>query len=124
MAFSPPDCLTLLHSLRSLQTRQRSCEKEDKARSIEELWRKFFADPSQWRDNRFLKGNHRFPDFVHNTTKEILWIDGSLNPPWVETKLQSLEPCAAVSSQGSAVDCGKLSGNNGRSSFQHKGYRG
>ncbi|KAJ7534255.1 hypothetical protein O6H91_13G086000 [Diphasiastrum complanatum] len=49
----------------------------------EQLWRRFFSDPSQWWDHRFDKTNARFPDFKHKKTQDALWIDARSTPRWV-----------------------------------------
>ncbi|KAJ7548566.1 hypothetical protein O6H91_07G017400 [Diphasiastrum complanatum] len=57
---------------------------------MEQLWQEFFSDPSQWWDNRFTKKNPKYPDFKHKSTLEGLWINGWLNPSWVEEKMASM----------------------------------
>ncbi|CAM6092735.1 unnamed protein product [Calypogeia fissa] len=61
-------------------------------RTVEELWREFFSDPSQWWDHRLEKGSLRYPDFKHKKTREALWINGKSNPPWVEAQLTAMLP--------------------------------
>lgn len=65
--------------------------REDKTTAVQELWRRFLADPAQWWDNRFNKRNPKLPDFVHRETKEALWIDSWLDPPWVEEELSAFD---------------------------------
>jgi pentatricopeptide repeat protein len=36
-----------------------------------------------------------YPDFKHKVTQEALWLDGKLNPPWVETELAVMAPGTA-----------------------------
>ncbi|CAM6129666.1 unnamed protein product [Calypogeia fissa] len=61
-------------------------------RVVEKLWREFFSDPSQWWDHRSDKANIKYPDFKHKKTQAPLWLDGKLNPPWVESELAALAP--------------------------------
>ncbi|KAH8950713.1 hypothetical protein BDL97_10G099700 [Sphagnum fallax] len=61
-------------------------------RTIEKRWQEFFSDPSQWFDHRLEKVNARYPDFKHKKTQEALWINGRLNPPWVESELAAIVP--------------------------------
>lgn len=61
-----------------------------KVQVVENLWRDFFADPSEWLDNRKTKRSSSSPDFVNFSSKEALWIDGRLNPSWVQAKLEEL----------------------------------
>ncbi|KAG0565624.1 hypothetical protein M758_7G001800 [Ceratodon purpureus] len=56
----------------------------DEADSIECLWEKYFADPSQWWDNTITKRNYRAPDFKHKVTGEALWIFNPSTPQWVK----------------------------------------
>ena len=55
-------------------------------RSDEFYWNEYFADPSQWWDNRGSKSNTRSPDFKHKRLKKALWIDGWYTPGWVKSK--------------------------------------
>ncbi|KAJ7298442.1 hypothetical protein O6H91_Y582200 [Diphasiastrum complanatum] len=57
---------------------------------MEQLWQKFFSDPSLWWDNRLTKISPKNPDFKHKITREGLWVDGWLNPSWVKEKMASL----------------------------------
>ncbi|KAJ7536765.1 hypothetical protein O6H91_12G081100 [Diphasiastrum complanatum] len=71
---------------------------------VEQLWHKFFSDPSQWLDNRSIKKNPRYPDFKHKSRHEGLWIEGWLNPPWVKAKVDTMalgkiEPGAGLRSR-------------------------
>lgn len=104
--------------------------KEAKAEAREKLWRRFFADPSQWWDNRANKKRSRFPDFVHYETKEALWIDCWSNPSWVETELFKLKQgdgdCGhrvkAAYLQESDVNYKDAGGNCFRSSSKHNDF--
>lgn len=65
----------------------------------EALWREYFADPSQWYDNRTSKQNPKQPDFKHKTKKGSngynlgLWVSGKGTPAWVAQGLnQSAQP--------------------------------
>ncbi|XP_047959021.1 protein OSB1, mitochondrial-like isoform X2 [Salvia hispanica] len=51
------------------------------------LWQVFFANPSEWWDNRNSKMEGRAPDFRHKDTGEALWISDS-DPPWINQQLQ------------------------------------
>lgn len=66
------------------------CPAISKAQAVEQLWQDLFTDPSEWLDNRSTKRNEKSPDFVHSSTKEALWVDGRLTPPWVEAELALL----------------------------------
>ncbi|KAK9057353.1 hypothetical protein SSX86_022188 [Deinandra increscens subsp. villosa] len=59
--------------------------------SVEELWQAFFANPAEWWDNRKNKRGPNYPDFKHKDTGEALWVDGRLNPAWVESQLSVLD---------------------------------
>ncbi|KAL9261058.1 OSB1, mitochondrial-like protein [Drosera capensis] len=59
--------------------------------SVEELWQAFFANPTDWWDNRTTKRNPRGPDFKHKDTGEALWVDSRYNPPWVQSQLEILD---------------------------------
>ncbi|CAM6045275.1 unnamed protein product [Sphagnum compactum] len=61
-------------------------------RIVENRWREFFADPSQWWDHRSQKAHTRYPDFKHKATQQALWLNGRLNPPWVEAELAAMAP--------------------------------
>ncbi|KAJ7552177.1 hypothetical protein O6H91_06G045400 [Diphasiastrum complanatum] len=61
-------------------------------RSPDQLWKKFFSDPSQWLDHRFDKTNVRYPDFKHKKSQEGLWLDKKSTPYWVEAQLAALAP--------------------------------
>ncbi|KAJ7539561.1 hypothetical protein O6H91_11G100200 [Diphasiastrum complanatum] len=76
-----------------------------KQSGIEKLWLQFFADPSEWWDIRSCKTISGNPAFKHKKSKEVLWLDGWLNPPWVKTKLASSisHPPESDTSQGKFV---------------------
>ncbi|KAM7257784.1 hypothetical protein ACFE04_013525 [Oxalis oulophora] len=59
--------------------------------STEELWQAFFANPTEWWDNRNNKRNPKYPDFKHKDTGEALWIEGRYNPHWVKSQLAILD---------------------------------
>ena len=50
-------------------------------------WHEYFADPSQWWDNRGNKRNLRAPDFKHRVSKKALWVDGWYTPKWAKERL-------------------------------------
>lgn len=53
----------------------------------EHNWHEYFADPSQWWDNRDNKRNPRAPDFKHRVSKKALWVDGWYTPKWAKDRL-------------------------------------
>ncbi|KAL9227553.1 hypothetical protein vseg_003230 [Gypsophila vaccaria] len=59
--------------------------------SPQELWQAFFANPTEWWDNRNNKKNPKYPDFKHKDTGEALWVEGRYNPPWVKSQLEVLD---------------------------------
>ncbi|KAL3828006.1 hypothetical protein ACJIZ3_016808 [Penstemon smallii] len=59
--------------------------------STEELWQAFFANPTEWWDNRRNKRSPNYPDFKHKDTGEALWVEGRYNPPWVKSQLNILD---------------------------------
>ncbi|CAH1417747.1 unnamed protein product [Lactuca virosa] len=59
--------------------------------STEELWQAFFANPSEWWDNRKNKRSPKYPDFKHKDTGEALWVEGRYNPSWVKSQLSILD---------------------------------
>ncbi|KAJ7535916.1 hypothetical protein O6H91_12G050600 [Diphasiastrum complanatum] len=61
-------------------------------RNSEQLWLKFFSDPSLWWDHRFYKTNTKYPDFKHKNTEEALWIKAKSTPQWVNMKLAAIPP--------------------------------
>ncbi|KAK9013461.1 hypothetical protein V6N11_041469 [Hibiscus sabdariffa] len=56
-----------------------------------ELWQTFFANPTEWWDNRQNKRNPKYPDFKHKDTGVALWIEGRNTPHWVESQLEILD---------------------------------
>lgn len=50
----------------------------------------FFANPSEWWDQRKRKRNPKQPDFKHKDTGEALWLSNN-DPPWVNKQLQLLD---------------------------------
>ncbi|KAK9820986.1 hypothetical protein WJX81_001114 [Elliptochloris bilobata] len=65
------------------------------AASPEDKWRRFFADPTRYWDNRVGKRNERAPDFKHKDTGEALWMNDRYAPPWVAAELERQFPSAA-----------------------------
>jgi len=59
--------------------------------SPEARWTQFFAQPTQYWDNRDNKRNPRAPDFKHKDSGEALWIDSRDTPPWVADSLRQLD---------------------------------
>ncbi|KAJ7520278.1 hypothetical protein O6H91_20G076300 [Diphasiastrum complanatum] len=66
--------------------------------NMEQRWKEFFANPSQWWDNRFTKKSSKHPDFKHKSTLESLWVDGWLNPCWVNERMVSMAALGHVQS--------------------------
>ncbi|KAL2653607.1 hypothetical protein R1flu_021735 [Riccia fluitans] len=64
---------------------------EEESLATEKRWQAFFADPSQWWDNRVNKKNPKAPDFKHKSTQEVLWLTSWNNPPWVAAQLAAWE---------------------------------
>ncbi|KAJ7536749.1 hypothetical protein O6H91_12G080900 [Diphasiastrum complanatum] len=92
--FNPPWANTRLTIMVQVQEQRRSGfstpETFGKIVGVELLWHKFFSDPSQWWDNRFIKKSPKYPDFEYKSTHEGLWLEGWLNPPWVKVKLVTM----------------------------------
>ncbi|XP_022769535.1 protein OSB2, chloroplastic-like, partial [Durio zibethinus] len=59
--------------------------------STVELWQAFFANPTEWWDNRKNKRSPKSPDFKHKDTGEALWVEGRNNPRWVKSQLAILD---------------------------------
>ncbi|KAL8513709.1 hypothetical protein ACS0TY_012993 [Phlomoides rotata] len=59
--------------------------------STEELWQAYFANPTEWWDNRKNKRSPNYPDFKHKDTGEALWVEGRYNPAWVKSQLAVLD---------------------------------
>jgi hypothetical protein len=51
------------------------------------LWQVFFANPSEWWDNRKSKLYINSPDFKHKDTHEKIWLHQD-DPPWVRKQLE------------------------------------
>ncbi|KAL2634594.1 hypothetical protein R1flu_006073 [Riccia fluitans] len=64
---------------------------EEESLATEKRWQAFFADSSQWWDNRLNKKNPKAPDFKHKSTQEVLWLKSWNNPPWVAAQLAVLD---------------------------------
>jgi hypothetical protein len=65
----------------SLRKRTKTIEDEER------VWRDYFANATDWWDNRQGKRNPRAPDFKHRVTKKSLWIDDWYTPAWVKDEL-------------------------------------
>ncbi|XVF71916.1 hypothetical protein PTKIN_Ptkin12aG0078600 [Pterospermum kingtungense] len=59
--------------------------------STVESWQAFFANPTEWWDNRKNKRSPKYPDFKHKDTGEALWVEGRNNPHWVKSQLEILD---------------------------------
>lgn len=73
-----------------IMDKDRYCSGTSSSSEIDEddhIWQEYFADPSQWWDNRCNKRNPKAPDFKHRTTKRALWVDGWYTPKWVKDRL-------------------------------------
>ncbi|KAG0562950.1 hypothetical protein KC19_9G185500 [Ceratodon purpureus] len=55
-----------------------------------QLWEEYFADPSQWWDNRIDKRNRKSPDFRHKVSRAALWVEWWSTPSWVKAKLKQV----------------------------------
>lgn len=55
---------------------------------FESLWKSYFANPSEWWDNRDAKKNPKAPDFKHKISGAALWIDSYSNPSWVKAQFE------------------------------------
>ncbi|XP_021718734.1 protein OSB3, chloroplastic/mitochondrial-like isoform X2 [Chenopodium quinoa] len=53
------------------------------------LWKKFFANPDEWYDNRKSKMNPKQPDFKHKSSGEALWFS-ERDPLWVKEQVEIL----------------------------------
>lgn len=81
--------------------------------SMEERWQAFFANPSEWWDNRKDKRNPKYPDFKHKDTGEALWVEGRYNPPWVKSQLAILdERMGSLQDQDSRLHESSMSGDD------------
>ncbi|XP_021726667.1 protein OSB3, chloroplastic/mitochondrial-like isoform X2 [Chenopodium quinoa] len=64
--------------------------RESKSSAQKKLWKKFFANPDEWYDNRKSKKNPKQPDFKHKTSGEALWL-GGCDSPWVKKQIKILD---------------------------------
>ena len=71
------------------------CQAGGGSNSAEDKWRRFFADPARYWDNRFGKRNPKAPDFKHKDSGEALWIIDRRAPRG-----------AAAASGGASACCG------------------
>ena len=53
----------------------------------EQVWYEYFANPSQWWDNRLNKRNPKAPDFKHRVSGKALWVDGWYTPKSAKDRL-------------------------------------
>lgn len=65
--------------------------KDEKTKEGEKMWQLFFADPSDWWDNRTTKKGPNYPDFRSKTTGDGLWVESSSTPSWVKSQLEILD---------------------------------
>ncbi|XP_065861038.1 protein OSB2, chloroplastic-like [Euphorbia lathyris] len=80
---------------------------------VMELWQAFFANPSEWWDNRNNKRNPKYPDFKHKDTGEALWVEGRNNPAWVKSQLEILdERMGSLQNQDSRMHSTSFSGDD------------
>ncbi|WCJ21623.1 Single-stranded DNA-binding protein [Euphorbia peplus] len=80
---------------------------------VTELWQAFFANPSEWWDNRNNKRNPKYPDFKHKDTGEALWVEGRNNPAWVKSQLEVLdERMGSLQNQESRMHLSSFSGDD------------
>lgn len=70
------------------------------ATETEKLWQAFFANPSDWWDNRSSKKGPKYPDFKHKLTGEALWIESYTSPSWVKSQLAALDMKAKTVREG------------------------
>ncbi|PIN15893.1 hypothetical protein CDL12_11453 [Handroanthus impetiginosus] len=71
--------------------RKQNYQSANSTGSVEELWQAFFANPTEWWDNRKNKRSPNYPDFKHKDTGEALWVENRYNPPWVKSQLAILD---------------------------------
>lgn len=93
-AFQPAPPAPVVGSVPSAPLPQPGQVLEPGNSKTDQLWQEFFADPSQWHDNRANKRNPNGPDFRHKTKKDengynlSLWIGGKYPAPaWVKQRL-------------------------------------
>ncbi|KAL2630882.1 hypothetical protein R1flu_015568 [Riccia fluitans] len=89
---------------------------EEESLATEKRWQAFFADPSQWWDNRVNKENPKAPHFKHKSTQEVLWLTSWNNPPWVAAQL------AAWEEKQSQIGGWQRSNKNNISSFKDSDF--
>ncbi|KAG6555831.1 hypothetical protein Mapa_002472 [Marchantia paleacea] len=89
---------------------------EDESLLTEKRWQAFFANPSQWWDNRLNKKNPKAPDFKHKSTQEVLWLNSWNNPPWVAAQVAAWEDKQAQT--GEVRGAGQRSNRKNLSSFK------
>ncbi|XP_042460015.1 protein OSB2, chloroplastic-like isoform X2 [Zingiber officinale] len=78
-----------------------------------ELWQAFFANPTEWWDNRNNKRNPKYPDFKHKDTGEVLWIESKNNPQWVKSQLAVLDSrMATLQTNGSDASVSFMYGDD------------
>ncbi|KAG6526817.1 hypothetical protein ZIOFF_016818 [Zingiber officinale] len=81
--------------------------------STVELWQAFFANPTEWWDNRNNKRNPKYPDFKHKDTGEVLWIESKNNPQWVKSQLAVLDSrMATLQANGSDASVSFMYGDD------------
>lgn len=69
---------------KAFSSNESECDARKRDRLL--LWQVFFANPSEWWDNRHNKRHPKSPDFRHKDTKECLWIEAD-DPPWIKKQL-------------------------------------
>ncbi|KAI5069669.1 hypothetical protein GOP47_0015970, partial [Adiantum capillus-veneris] len=89
----------------TLRRNMNSLKRDQKLRLVESVWKEYFRDPSQWRDNRNSKISAAYPDFKHRVTNQPLWLDCTYNPSWIAEELRSRG--LALPSQGEKSSKGK-----------------
>eukprot|EP00250_Pteridium_aquilinum_P006014 c16010_g1_i1 orf=173-1327(+) len=104
----------------SSEANSQSLLKGERLRETEKLWQAFFANPTEWWDNRHLKKNPKQPDFKSKSSGEALWIDGFNNPTWVKSQVEALDSKAkAVKDGGGRVEWASGSKEKGsKTSFE------
>ncbi|KAG8377654.1 hypothetical protein BUALT_Bualt08G0055400 [Buddleja alternifolia] len=68
------------------------------------LWQIFFANPSEWWDNRKCKTKPIAPDFKHKDTGEALWLKDT-DPPWIKKQLELHHSRLSKRSPGERRNC-------------------
>ncbi|EYU17894.1 hypothetical protein ABFS82_14G202600 [Erythranthe guttata] len=86
--------------------------------TVEELWQAFFANPTEWWDNRKNKRSPNYPDFKHKDTGEALWVEGRNNPSWVKSQLGVLDSkMESFHEQNSSMHANFMSSTDSLGSF-------